>query len=243
MATIKYDLFEETIDTFLDDHTSDVGGTWQGSASGTNLLVEAATNTCECNNTGVRTAIGTENPSDTDYTVEAEGYIGGTSTNDRCGVVLRGQDGASHSASSSSYYFLRVTGNTVGNMTWDFFRVASGVPSTTDLNGTVSGTLSNLDTDDTFKLKATISGTGAVVTIVLEYDEDIDGGGYDGYATLSTVTDDHTTDRIVTAGNVGVYFRNTNARMNWLDSYTAGGDVGRRASGRGILRGVARGVG
>ena len=248
MAVIKTDTFTVSSNEALESHTSDSGGGWQGSEDVHFDVIDGSPDAVFADTANVVTAIGDEDPSVTDYTVEIEGVIGGTATTDRCGLLLRSGGGATQSASTSSYYFLRVTGNTLTNMTWDFYRVDSGSPTTSGISGTTTGTLANLDTDDTFKLRATISGTGATVTILCEYDENIDGGGYGGFSTLTTLSDTHA-NRIVTAGNVGIYMRGTNASIldfsathsgvqitdvNTTESW-ADGDTGLVISGTGFV--------
>lgn len=211
MAVIKTDTFTVGSDTPLESHTSDSGGGWQGEATFFDVI--NTTDSLACDNTAINTTIGDENPSETDYYAEATGTINASTSADRWGVVVRGQDGATHAAASSSYYFLRMTGGAVGSVTWDFFKVVSGTVSTLGISGTTSGTKASVDGDDEVKLKLTVQGTGATVTLTLEYDENIDGGGFGGYTTLSTVTDTGA-NRIVAAGNPGIYMRGTNARVS-----------------------------
>ena len=207
---IKTDTFTEASDTFLKAHTSESGGSWQGAA--TTFEITATTDDVKFGAAATGSLIGDEAPSETDYFQECEGTLGGTATTDRWGVDVRADGTTTHAAGTSSYYFLRMTGNTVGNVTWDFFRVDSGAPTTSGITGTTSGTKASVDLDDPVKLKLTVSGTGATVTLTLEYDENIDGGGFGGFTTLATLSDTHA-NRIVTAGNIGIYIRNQNARI------------------------------
>lgn len=215
MATIKTDNFTEASDTALESHTSDSGGGWRGEEEFMDVI--AATNSLSCDNADINTAIGDEAPSETDYFVEATGILNGESTSHRWGIVARGQDGATHAALSSSYYFVRMTGAAFGSVTWNFFKVVSGTVSSLGISGTTSGTKGNVDLDDEVKLKMTVQGTGATVTITLEYDENIDGGGFSGYSSLSTITDTGA-NRITSAGDVGVYLRGTSARISYFNA-------------------------
>lgn len=211
-VTIKNDTFTEASDTGLESHTSDSGGGWQSSECN-NIEVFSATDNISVDiGTGVTGCIGDEGPSETDYVCEATCTTGGTSSADRCGISVRAQDGASFSSSASSYYFIRVGGD-ASDQLWNFFRVDSGTPSTVGLSGTTSGTLSGTDTDDLLKLRITVTGIGATVTLVVEEDTDIDGGGFGGFAALTTITDTNV-NRITTAGNPGVYMRNANVTLD-----------------------------
>jgi hypothetical protein len=216
-VTIKNDTFTVGSDTLLSAHTSASGGAWQGTTCPNFTVLNTGGYLYVSTGTGISTCIGDEAPSQTDYVCTATVTTGGTATTDRAGIVVRADGTTTHTAAGSSYYFLRLTGGAVGAVTWNMYRVDSGTPDTTpgDCATDCSGTLALVDSDDPVKLRLTVSGTGATVTLVVETDENIDGAGFDGFVTRQTIAD---TDagRIVAANNVGIYMRNANATLDDL---------------------------
>jgi len=88
-AVIKTDTFTITGgNSDLSVHTSDVGGAWQGT-NDSQFTVLDATDDVQDSNAGVRTVIGDENPTETDYFQECNMTIGGTASTDRVGVLGR----------------------------------------------------------------------------------------------------------------------------------------------------------
>jgi len=214
--TIKTDTFTEaSTDTNIASHTSDTGGSWQGGET-SQLTVLTATGDVQ-SATGVNNAICDETISSTDYFAEITGTMGGVAANDRIGVVVRGQDGATHHSGTSFYYVFRMSGDSG----WNLFRVEGATGQQSD---NISGTLSNatyisdngIGTSDQIKMKMSISGTGSSVTLTLSLDFNT-GGGFGGYSVVSTAVDTDV-NKITTAGAPGIYIRDANSRITYFNA-------------------------
>lgn len=209
MAVIKTDTFTVGSDTTLNNHTSDTGGGWQGNQD-TAFTALAATDDVQ-RGSGIATVIGDETNTEADYFAEIEGTMGGTASNDRIGVVMRSDGGATQQSGTSTYYLFRMT----GNAGWNLYRVESGSIQTDFTSGTTSDLTwlsdNSIGISDPIKMKMTVEGTGATVTLTLELDFNT-GSGFGGYSTVSTVTDEDS-NRITSVGDPGMYMRDANARI------------------------------
>ena len=214
-VTIKNDTFTEAGDTNVTSHTSDSGGGWRGASVSFQVL--GATDNVWLNATSTASLIGDEGPSETDYVCTMECILNGAATTDRCALSVRADGGATHNYNdaSSSYYHFRIWGDGATGVQWSMYRVDSGSidQGPGDCASPCDGTVTGADSDDPVKARLKVEGTGATVTLTAEYDVDIDGGGYDGFASAVTVADTDAA-RITTAGDVGFYIRNNNVRMD-----------------------------
>lgn len=221
MTVFRLDNFVEAGDPFLKSgHTPDTGVAWVG--NGTTVKIESSSSSAWQATAGVTSGlIGADNPTDADYFAEITAKIGGVATTDRVGVICRAEGSTTFEFNTHTYYLFRVTGSAVPNVPWTFWRCDDGVLTASGFTGTVSGTLPNVKSSDEIKLKMTVTGTGATVTIKLEYDENISGAGFSGYSTLSTITDTSVTvghERITAAGNAGFYGRDVNFRISYFNA-------------------------
>ena len=222
MTIFRTDNFVEAGDPFLKSgHTPDTGVAWVG--NGTTVKIESSSSSTWQATAGVTSGLlGADNPSNADYFAEITCSLGGTATTDRVGVICRAEGSTTFEYNTHTYYLFRVAGGSP--VAWTFWRCDDGVlTSSLGLSGTVSGTLPNVASTDEMKLKMTVTGANDTVTIKLEYDENISGGGFSGYSTLSTITDTNTTagfERITAAGNPGFYGRDVNFRISYFNAET-----------------------
>jgi len=210
-APFKMDTFTEVSDPTLDNHTSDVGGSWQG-ATASSISIESATSSIEQISGPNVHAIGDEDPSSADYVVEIEGTMGNAATSDQIGVVVRAEDGASFDEDTSDYYYFRM----LANAGWDLRRFNGGVGAAKGSNFGYWAA-EGLDIDDPIRLKLVILGTDPVsLQAYIDYDKD--GAGFSGYGSPITTVNDSDAGRVQGAGNAGVMLNQVNSRITWFEA-------------------------
>jgi hypothetical protein len=221
MAIIKTDNFDPGVsDQTLDNHTSDTGGGWQGNADIV-FTAYAATDQVQRNTSGIATVIGDEANTDADYYVEVQGTLGGVTTNDRIGCIARSNGDSTQAFNTSTFYVFRMDGDSG----WKFYRTESGAIQTDGFDPDLvpiadDNYISNkgIDTDDPIKMRMTVTGT-VDPQIILEIDQNIDGGGFGGYVVVAAFCD-HDSNHITSVGDPGLYMRDTNSAITYMQAET-----------------------